>query len=81
MKKLRRNTKPANEARTLKADRLAVDVYMALKPLIDADAPLETMCYYLLNRTDLQPPRRGIKWRPVQVKRILERVKDRNLCL
>jgi len=79
--KLRRDTRPANEARARKADMHAIEVYRALKPLIDADAPLETMCYYLLNRTDLLPPRGGVQWRRSQVRRILKRVEDRNLSL
>ena len=79
MKKIR-NIVPANEARTKKADDHAMQVFIALRPLIEANASLAIMRNYLNNYTDLEPPRNGHTWRRTQVSRIIKRVRDRNLC-
>ena len=78
--KIRRNTKPATQAKIDKADAHALEVYRALKPLIDAGVSLETMCFYLNNETDLLTPSGDVRWQRYQVSRIIKRVKDRNLC-
>ena len=74
-----RNTVPANQARSNKADAHAKEVYTALMPLIDAKVSLKIMVYYLNNETDLLTPRGDVRWQRYQVLRILERVKDRHL--
>lgn len=77
--KKKRNIRPANEARTKKANDHAIQVFIALQPLIEAKASLKVMRNYLNNYTDLEPPRKGHTWRRVQVLRIINRVNERNL--